>query len=81
MDDALVKFLWGNEQFEEDYVTCPWCKYQDDDVCAEPGTYDYWECNNCGKTFFLEAYPVMRFTSMRNEEDMPEGWTPESDSK
>lgn len=28
MDDALVKFLWGNEQFEEDYVTCPWCKYQ-----------------------------------------------------
>lgn len=77
MDESLVKFLWCNEQFEEDSVVCPWCGHTEEYFGDEHGTYNDWECEQCGKTFTVEAYPVMKFTSFRNEEDMPEGWTPE----
>ena len=77
MDETLVKYLWGHEQFEEGSVVCPWCGHIEEYFGFEQGTYDDWECEKCGKTFTVEAYPVMKFTSFRNEDDMPEGWTPE----
>lgn len=51
MDESLVKYLWSNEQFEEDSVVCPWCGHIEEYFGDEQGTYDYLECEQCGKTF------------------------------
>ena len=51
MDESLVKYLWSNEQFEEDSVVCPWCGHIEEYFGDEQGTYDDCECEQCGKTF------------------------------
>ena len=47
MDESLVKYLWSNEQFEEDSVVCPWCGHIEEYFGVEQGTYDDWECEQC----------------------------------
>ena len=51
MDESLVKYLWSNEQFEEDAVVCPWRGDIEEYSGDEQGRYDDRECEQCGKTF------------------------------
>lgn len=77
-DDCEKRFerelAWENEQPYMDYITCPWCGYEDDESTYEDeGEYEH-ECPCCGNVFVCIPFIEVTYTSKRRIEDMPEGW-------
>ena len=78
-DDCEKRFerelAWENEQSYRDYITCPWCGYEDPDSWEFGAEYDEeYEGPSGGKPFVLEKLVEVTYTSKRRIEDMPEGW-------
>lgn len=69
-----LELAWENEQWRKDYITCPWCGYEDDESSYEDeGEYEH-ECPCCGNVFVCIPFIEVTYTSKRRIEDMPEGW-------
>lgn len=70
-----IELAWENEQWRKNYITCPWCGYEEPDSWEFGAEYDEeYECSYCGKPFFVEQLVEVTYTSRRRIEDMPEGW-------
>jgi len=68
--------LWLNEQEGKDYVTCPYCGYEDHDSCELGDRDDDHECPRCGELFSYERFVNVSYTSTKRREDYP-GEVPE----
>lgn len=49
--------------YNEDYVKCPYCGFEDYDVYDGGIDKDTYDCPNCGKTFGFSAEQTIEFSS------------------
>ena len=66
MDKLIALSKWQNEQWETDYIVCPYCGYVDMDSWEiDEGHYDEFECPSCEEVFEVECEYRVTYTSRK----------------